>query len=212
MGSSDAHDISSSFDDLAADLAELADLCAEKGFRVAYENWCWATHAPTWKTVWQIVKKANRPNLGLCLDTFQTAGFEYGDPTKSNGLIDANSEEERKSQWIASMDELTATVPAESIYLLQISDAYKLDTPLDDKEDSAGQRSRARWSHDHRPLPCRGGYLPVQDMLAAVLKTGFRGCLSVEVFDAKQKDSAGMDEYTISAMQSLKELLLLSAD
>lgn len=53
---------------------------AEKDFRIAYENWCWATFAPTWKDVWGKVKKANRPRLGLCLDTFQCVGAERGKP------------------------------------------------------------------------------------------------------------------------------------
>ncbi|RAL63035.1 hypothetical protein DID88_004120 [Monilinia fructigena] len=72
---------------LAGDLRELADLLAEHNYRLAYENWCWATHAPTWREVWQIVQLVNRPNIGLCLDTFQTAGGEYGDPSTSSGLI-----------------------------------------------------------------------------------------------------------------------------
>lgn len=207
MGSSDAHDISSSFDTLAQDLADLADLCAEKGFRIAYENWCWATHAPSWKTIWQIVEKANRPNLGLCLDTFQTAGGEYGDPTTKSGLLEDVSKEELESRWKKSLAELSATVPADKIFLLQISDAYKVDPPLQAQELGDGNRPRARWSHDHRPLPGRGGYLPVQAMLQAVLDTGFTGCLSVEVFDSTQKDNTPMDEYTNLAMKSLKELL-----
>jgi hypothetical protein len=45
VGSSDSEGISGDIDVLAGDLGELADLAAEKGFRIAYENWCWATHA-----------------------------------------------------------------------------------------------------------------------------------------------------------------------
>ncbi|KAJ3528431.1 hypothetical protein NM208_g10202 [Fusarium decemcellulare] len=209
VGSSDSEGISSSFDDLASDLAELADLCATKGFRIAYENWCWATHAPSWKEVWEIVQKANRPNLGLCLDTFQTAGGEYGDPTTNNGLVAASSQEERESRWKKSLEELASTVPADKIYLLQISDAYKMDPPIEDKKDSSGSRPRARWSHDFRPLPCNGGYLPVQDILAAVLKTGFRSWLSVEVFDSLEGENADMEEYTMAAVESVKKLIAI---
>jgi hypothetical protein len=71
---SDIEDVSHSVDVMAADLAKLAEMCAEKGFRVVYENSCWATRTPTWKAAWEIVKKANQPNLGLALDTFQIAG------------------------------------------------------------------------------------------------------------------------------------------
>ncbi|KAF5608143.1 dehydroshikimate dehydratase [Fusarium pseudoanthophilum] len=192
VGSSDSEGISSSFDDLASDLAELADLLAEKGFSIAYENWCWATHAPTWKTVWQIVQKANRLNIGLCLDTFQTAGLEWGDPTTKDGLIKANSDEERKTRWHKSLEELAATVPADKIYLLQISDAYKMDPPIEDKKDEEGR------------------YLPIQDMLHAVLKTGFRSWLSVEVFDGLEGENTDMNEYTVAAVESLKKLIQVS--
>lgn len=45
VGSSDSEGISGDIEVLAGDLGELADMLAEKGFRLAYENWCWATHA-----------------------------------------------------------------------------------------------------------------------------------------------------------------------
>ncbi|KAM0231637.1 hypothetical protein ACHAP5_011006 [Fusarium lateritium] len=210
VGSSDSEGIASSFDDLAADLAELADMLAEKGFSIAYENWCWATHAPTWKTVWEIVQKVNRPNVGLCLDTFQTAGLEWADPTKTDGLAEASSHEERETRWRKSLDELAATIPGDKIYLLQISDGYKMDPPIEDKKDESGSRPRCRWSHDYRPLPYDGGYLPVKDMLHAVLKTGFRSWLSVEVFDGIKGEDTDMNAYTEEAVESLKKLLTAS--
>lgn len=210
MGSSDSEGIAFSFDDLAADLAELADMLAEKGFSIAYENWCWATHAPTWKTVWEIVQKANRPNIGLCLDTFQTAGLEWADPTKTDGLVEANSHEERETRWRKSLEELATTIPGDKIYLLQISDGYKMDPPIEDKKDEDGSRPRCRWSHDYRPLPYDGGYLPVKDMLHAVLKTGFRSWLSVEVFDGTKGEDTDMNAYTQESVESLKKLLTTS--
>lgn len=175
IGSSDAPDISSSLDDLARDLVQVADLLATKNMRVAYENWCWATHAPHWKDVWRIVEKADRPNLGLCLDTFQSAGGEWADPTTESGLVKDLAREELSNRWRHSLDELTRIVPAEKIFLLQISDAYRMVPPLEAKQDSGGLRPRGRWSHNYRPLPFDGGYLPVSDFLGAVLRTGFRG-------------------------------------
>jgi sugar phosphate isomerase/epimerase len=202
--------ISSNTEDLAADLAELADLCAEKGMRVTYENWCWATRAPTWRDVWDIVQKADRPNLGLCLDTFQSAGGEWADPTTSSGLLETDgiSKTEVHHKWEQSLRDLSSTVPAEKIFLLQISDAYKMSPPLANKVDSEGLRPRGQWSHDYRPLPYDGGYLPVKEFLDAVLGTGFRGWLSVEVFDGKAKEKyTDMGEYSRKAMASLEKLL-----
>ncbi|KAI1101283.1 xylose isomerase-like protein [Jackrogersella minutella] len=208
VGSSDAPGISSSLDDLANDLAELADLYAIKGYRIAYENWCWATHAPGWKDVWRIVEKADRPNLGLCLDTFQSGGGEWADPTTPSGLVDGLSRDELKARWLHSLEELSKTVPPEKIYLLQISDGYKMVPPIEAKTNEGGLRPRGQWSHDYRPLPYDGGYLPVQDFLKAVLGTGFRGWLSVEVFDSNAPEKyPDMLEFSKMAMLSLEKLL-----
>lgn len=43
VGSTDAEDASPCLEQHAEDLREPADMLAEKGFRLAYENWCWAT-------------------------------------------------------------------------------------------------------------------------------------------------------------------------
>jgi sugar phosphate isomerase/epimerase len=156
VGSSDSPEMSHDIDQIAADLSSLADMLASRGFRLAYENWCWATCAPRWKDVWTIVKKANRPNIGLCLDTFQTAGGEWGDPTTYSGRIEAGgvSPEDVSRAYAASLKELTRTVPAEKIYFLQISDAYRISPPLDATEcQNSGLRPRGQWSHEHRPLP-----------------------------------------------------------
>lgn len=153
------------------DLQQLADLLAEKGFRLAYENWCWATYASTWKDVWEITRKADRINIGLCLDTFQSAGGEYGDPSTESGYVEDLSPAEHDSRWKQSLAELEQIVPGDKIFLLQISDAYKMQPPLRNTKE----RARSVWSHDYRPLPFSGGYLPIQDFLNSVLQTGFRG-------------------------------------
>jgi len=82
----------------------------------------------------------------------------------------------------ASMEELSKTIPPTKIYLLQISDAYKPAKPIERKEVD-GLRPRGRWSHDFRPMPYDGGYLPIEEVAKAVLKTGFRGYFSMEIFD-----------------------------
>ncbi|KAI1875894.1 uncharacterized protein JN550_001390 [Neoarthrinium moseri] len=208
VGSSDAPGISSSFDELAADLAELADLMAEKGFRIAYENWCWATHAPAWQDVWEIVQKTKRPNIGLCLDTFQSVGGEWGNPTTKSGHNEGVTRSQLESNWSKSLAQLATTVPADKIYLLQISDAYKMDPPIEPKSDKDGLRPHGQWSHDYRPLPYDGGYLPIVEFLNAVWDTGFRGYLSMEVFDPKgQEKYPDMGAYAKKAMDSLHKML-----
>ncbi|KUI70966.1 3-dehydroshikimate dehydratase [Cytospora mali] len=200
---------------LASDLAELADLLAQKGFRIAYENWCWATHAPTWKDVWEVAQLAGRDNIGLCLDTFQSAGGEWGDPTTQSGRIEREgvSEPALRTSWLDSLRELSRTVPAEKIYFLQISDAYHVQPPLaanpEPNDDESGLRPRGRWSHDYRPLPYDGGYLPIADFVRAVLETGFRGWFSVEVFDGQFEKKYGDDlmKYAEKAKESNTKLV-----
>ena len=126
---------------MVPDLQELADELASLGFRIAYENWCWSTHSPTWKDIWNVVRAVDRPNVGLCLDTFQTAGSEWADPTRTDGHIDGITDD----MFMRSLEELSHTVPPDKIYLLQISDAYKPAQPLE-VEIESGIPARSRWS------------------------------------------------------------------
>lgn len=212
VGSTDSPNISSSFEVLSNDLRELADLLAPHNFRLAYENWCWATHAPDWKDVWKIVEMVDRPNIGLCLDTFQTAGGEWADPTRVTGLIELEGGRDALAkQFYKSLEELGATIPQDKIFILQISDAYKPQKPLDPNPDDSGLRPRGRWSSCLRPVPFDGGYLPVTDVAKAVLSTGFRAWFSMEVFDGgprgDDQDWKDMPGYAKKAMKSYKRLL-----
>lgn len=198
---------------LAADLAELADLLRahNPNYRIGYENWCWATHAPHWRDVWDIVRLADRPNIGLCLDTFQSAGGEWGDPTTASGFL-GDASAPPTDAWKASLRALAQTVPADKIYFFQISDAYKMDPPLaphPEPGDDSGLRPRGRWSHDYRPLPYDGGYLPIADFTRAVLETGFRGWFSVEVFDGQFESKYGQDlnKFARQAKASTQQLI-----
>lgn len=192
-------------------------MLAKHNFHLAYENWCWATHAPNWKHVWDLVQKVNRANVGLCLDTFQIAGGEWADPTTNSGLLEcAGSRTALEKQFRHSLGELADSVPMEQIYILQISDAYKPHQPLDPGPDKTGMRPRARWSSCLRPVPFDGGYLPVVEVTKAVLNTGFRGWFSMEVFDGGSdgcgQDWSDMSAFTKKAMASHKRLLDEAAD
>lgn len=186
-------------EDIVDDLRELCDILAARNpkMRVAYENWCWSSHAKTWKDVWEIVDAVDRSNIGLCLDTFQSAGEEWADPSTQSGLIGnvergSDGEKELSRRFESSMDELAATIPKGRIYLLQVSDAYKPKGGPLSAEVVDGTATRGRWSHDFRPMPYDGGYLPIEAVGAAVLKTGFRGWFSMEIFDGGE-DGKGND-------------------
>jgi len=214
VGSTDSPNVSNSLEVLASDIRELADLLAPHSFRLAYENWCWATVSPTWSQVWSIIKRVDRPNVGLCLDTFQTCGGEYGDPTTASGLVeDKDMRDSLEKRFAYSLLEFTKTVPKEKIYVLQVSDAYKPFSPFED-EIVHGLRPRARWSHDFRPYLFNGGYLTPQcvQFTKAVLATGARCWFSTELFDGGPDGKVRMgqysqDEFCRGAMESYKKLL-----
>ena len=210
VGSSDTPLEKLDLDRVVPDLRELCDMLGQRGFRLAYENWCWSTHAPDWKDVWGIVEKVDRDNIGLCLDTFQTAGGEWADPTTESGLLEDFSKIELIERFQKSLDDLKFTIPKEKIYLLQISDAYMVPQPLGKEPDESGLRPRGRWSHDFRPLPYNGGYLPIIDVTTAVLRTGFRGWFSYEVFDSGAEGTGrniDIGEYAQTAVNVHRRLL-----
>ncbi|PGH04250.1 hypothetical protein GX51_03595 [Blastomyces parvus] len=218
VGSTDspAYKISTNREDIVSDLQQLADLLRARNMRLAYENWCWSTHAPTWKDAWDIVQEVNRANVGLCLDTFQIAGGEWADPTNASGLIEKVeggadiNEHQLDQRFKQSLDDLAKTVPPDKIYLLQISDAYKPQPSPLEKREIDGMRPRARWSHAFRPFPYHGGYLPVEDITRAVLETGFRDWFSMEVFDGGPSGEVGvydMREHARDGKKSMDELI-----
>lgn len=112
-----------------------------------------------------------------------------------------------------SLIELVKVVPAEKIYLLQISDVYKPPVPF--KEETIdGLRPRGRWSHDFRPYLFNGGYLTEKcvEFAKAVLGTRARCWFSTEAFDGGPDGKGGMKQYELGnfckgAMESHKKLL-----
>jgi len=89
----------SSDPDLAAEqLSRVAELAAQRGCRVAYEAIAWARHVRRWSEAWDIVRRADHPALGLCLDGFH---------------IDA----------VGDSPAGIAAIPAERIFIAQVSDA-----------------------------------------------------------------------------------------
>ncbi|MEQ5868690.1 sugar phosphate isomerase/epimerase and 4-hydroxyphenylpyruvate domain-containing protein [Sagittula sp. NFXS13] len=59
-------------DRAAGDLAELGDLAASRGLRVGYEALAWGRHVNDHRDAWEIVRRADHPNVGLVLDSFHT--------------------------------------------------------------------------------------------------------------------------------------------
>ena len=214
VGSSDSDGIGGK-EDSVRDLKELGEMLAQEGLKLAYEPWCWATISPTWKDCWEMVKAVDMPNVGLCLDTFQIIGGEYADPTKDGGIMTDVDGQHLGQRFAASLEELTQAVPADKIYLLQISDAWLPKTPIGDLAKDR-LRPKGRWSKNYRPLPYDGGYLPIQEVAKKVLDTGARSWWSVEVFDGGpeggEERETDLQAFCERAMKSVQRLLKESGE
>lgn len=61
-------------DRIAQDFRELGDIAAPYGIRVGYEALCWGRHINDHRDAWEVVRRADHPNIGLILDSFHTLG------------------------------------------------------------------------------------------------------------------------------------------
>ncbi|CAJ2508601.1 Uu.00g136270.m01.CDS01 [Anthostomella pinea] len=170
---------------IASDLREIADLGARQDppIRFAYENLCWSTRIDTWEQAWDMVRRVDRPNFGLCLDTFNIAGRVWGDPTAANGKT-ANAD----ADLAASLERLVREVDVAKVFYVQIVDAERMETPLVEGHAfyDASQPARMSWSRNARTFMYeeeRGAYLPVEKVAKAIFGgLGYKGFVSQELF------------------------------
>ncbi|MDI2592123.1 bifunctional sugar phosphate isomerase/epimerase/4-hydroxyphenylpyruvate dioxygenase family protein [Pseudomonas sp. 681] len=64
---------------LIDDLRLLAERAGARGLRIGYEALAWGRHVNTYQQVWNIVRQADHPSLGVLLDSFHTLSLK-GDP------------------------------------------------------------------------------------------------------------------------------------
>jgi sugar phosphate isomerase/epimerase len=57
-------------DAITRDLRALARMAAPLGLKVAYEGLSWGRTINEYTTAWEVVRRADEPNLGLCIDSF----------------------------------------------------------------------------------------------------------------------------------------------
>ncbi|NVK41121.1 MAG: sugar phosphate isomerase/epimerase and 4-hydroxyphenylpyruvate domain-containing protein [Oceanospirillaceae bacterium] len=89
-------------DRAAADLNELAELARQEGFTLGYEALAWGRYVADYDVAWDIVKRADHPNLGIILDSFHM--FARG----------------------CTLDCLRDEIPVDKIALVQVADAPRL--------------------------------------------------------------------------------------
>lgn len=92
-------------DRAAADFRELGERAAKRGLRVGYEALAWGRHINDHRDAWEIVRRADHPNIGLILDSFHTLSRR----------IDPNS---------------IRAIPKDKIFIVQLADAPRIDMDL----------------------------------------------------------------------------------
>ncbi|WP_316359884.1 bifunctional sugar phosphate isomerase/epimerase/4-hydroxyphenylpyruvate dioxygenase family protein [Devosia sp.] len=92
-------------DRAAGDLRELGARAARHGVRIGYEALAWGRHVNDHRDAWEIVRRADHPNIGLILDSFHTL---------ARG-IDPNS---------------IRAIPGDKIFIVQLADAPRIDMDL----------------------------------------------------------------------------------
>jgi 4-hydroxyphenylpyruvate dioxygenase len=92
-------------DRAAADFRELGERAAKRGLKVGYEALAWGRHINDHRDAWEIVRRADHPNIGLILDSFHTLSRK----------IDINS---------------IRSIPKDKIFIVQLADAPLIDMDL----------------------------------------------------------------------------------
>lgn len=92
-------------DRAAADFYELGERAVRRGLRVGFEALAWGRHINDHRDAWEIVRRADHPNVGLILDSFHTLARK----------IDLNS---------------IRSIPKEKIFIVQLADAPLIDMDL----------------------------------------------------------------------------------
>ncbi|BCS25903.1 sugar phosphate isomerase/epimerase family protein [Aspergillus puulaauensis] len=178
---------------IVTDLQQIADIGAAQGFRFVYEALCWSTHINTWEASWEVVHRVNRPNFGLCLDSFNIAGRIYADPESPSGkTADADAAVAQSIRTLRGKVS-SGELDIKKIFYIQLVDGERLSAPLDESHPFyvAGQPARMNWSRNARLFPCeeeRGGYLPVLEIARAFFEIGFEGWVSLELFSRTCND------------------------
>lgn len=211
--------LTGSIDIIVGDMVEISDLGLQQQppIRFAYESLCWSTHVDTWEASWEVVERVNRPNFGLCLDTFNIAGRVWGDPAAPDGKTrnaDADLE--------ASLQRLGSTVGLlEKVFFIQVVDAEKMSTPLVKGHPFHvdGNPPRMNWSRNARAFMYeseRGAYLPVEKVTRALIeRLGYKGWVSMELFSRTMSEEGENvpEEHAkrgIAAWKKLEERLHLN--
>ncbi len=152
--STSAH-ASGDIDVIAADLRKVAMLATPLGVKVGYEALSWGRHVNDFALSWEIVQRADRANLGVCIDSFHVLAN-----CSLNG---------------SNFDAL-ATIPGERIAFVQLSDfMWQAVRTAEERIETARHL---------RVFPGEGVHsVELSRMIRMIDRSGYRGDWSFEVFN-----------------------------
>ena len=160
--STSAH-ASGDVDHIAADLRKVAMLATPHGIRVGYEALSWGRHVSDFALSWEIVQRADRANLGVCIDSFHVLAN-----CSLNG---------------SDFDAL-ATIPGERIAFVQLSD-FMWNAVRSAEE-------RIETARHLRVFPGEGVHsAELSRMIRMIDRAGYRGDWSFEVFNDDYQQMPG---------------------
>ncbi|GAA0514029.1 hypothetical protein GCM10009414_24400 [Tatumella terrea] len=158
-------------DKIVSDLQWLTEQAVGRNLRIAYEAMCWSTCVNTTPEALKIINEVDSPALGLVIDAFHIFALQ---------------------RTVADL----AEIPAEKIFLVQLSD-------VSDIPDKQQLIDIAR----HQRLLPGDGVFPLQQLLACLREKQYQGPLGLEVFNDELKKQPPAD-VARQAMAALRRLIV----
>lgn len=189
--------VSGDMERIVADMVEVAELGAKEQppVKFAYENMAWATYIDTWDSMWGVVRRVDRWNFGVCLDTFHLVGRVWADPEREDGMVGQDAAE----RLTDSLKRMVKEIEVKKVWYVQVVGAERLQRPLVKGHEwyVEGQPARMSWSRNARLFYGEeemGQYLPIELAAKALLDPqeglGFEGWVSMELFSRTMNDTA----------------------
>ncbi|KAJ7040650.1 xylose isomerase-like protein [Mycena alexandri] len=181
----------------------LGEIAERYGVRIGYEPLAWGTMVDNWEQVWDVVRRVDRKNVGVILDSFNCLANQYADPTVSSTFLRNSAscsqtpisslsiptpqkhelvtthlhpQNATHSALLQNLALLALTIPGHKIFLYQVADAGPPCSSSSTIEPTPCAPARMTWSRAARLFPCeeeRGGWLPVTDISLAVVEAGY---------------------------------------
>ncbi|KAJ7176742.1 xylose isomerase-like protein [Mycena filopes] len=162
----------------------LGEIAERYGVRIGYEALGWGTVVDNWEQVWDVVRRVDRKNVGVILDSFNCLANQYADPTASPTFIrifascsqtpispcsssirppqtddnvlstDTHPQNATHRALLQNLTLLARTIPGHKIFLYQVADAGPPSSSCAPIKPTPCTPARMTWSRAARLFPC----------------------------------------------------------